>query len=143
MKLFARRRPRTARILIVEDEPLVAFDTEHFLVTEGYSIAATVDSVATALAAIEADNGIDLVLVDVGLADGTGLAVAEAARQNAIEVLFVTGNLPEAAHRMAAGCLTKPYPQRDLVEAIEIIRRVRSGEAISRVPPTFTLFGTD
>ena len=69
------------RILVVEDEPLVAFDTEHFLIGEGFQIVGTVDSVASALGALDEDDAIDLLLVDAQLRSG---AVAQA--QQALEL---------------------------------------------------------
>ena len=47
--MFGRKKRRITRILIVEDEPLVAFDTEHFLREEEFEIVATVDSVVDAM----------------------------------------------------------------------------------------------
>ena len=47
--LFARRKRLISRLLLVEDEPLVAFDTEHFLREAEFEIVATVDRVADAL----------------------------------------------------------------------------------------------
>ena len=44
--LFGKRERRIRRILIVEDEPLVAFDNEYMLKDAGYEIVATVDNFA-------------------------------------------------------------------------------------------------
>ena len=63
-------------MLLVEDEPLVAFDTEHFLRDAEYEIVATVDRVADAIAVIGTGVELDLVLVDISLADGNGVDVA-------------------------------------------------------------------
>src|SRR3546814_3278588 len=67
--LSARKSRRIKRLLIVEDEPLVAFDTERYLADEGFGIAATVDTVAEAIALLGSGE-VDLVLVDVTLPDG-------------------------------------------------------------------------
>jgi DNA-binding response OmpR family regulator len=138
--LFAKKKRLIERVLLVEDEPLVAFDTEHFLSGEGFEIVATVDSVADALAAIDADPQIDLVLLDVGLADGSGVDVAEAARTHGMQVLFVTGACPVEARKLAAGCLAKPYPQRDLLAAITVIEAVIGGKKPPKLPGSFSLF---
>ena len=80
--LFGKRERTLKRILIVEDEPLVAFDNEHFLREAGYEIVATVDSVTDAVEAM--GNGVDLVLADVKLSDGgNGGDVARAAETRA------------------------------------------------------------
>jgi DNA-binding response OmpR family regulator len=138
--LFAKKNRLIERILLVEDEPLVAFDTEHFLVGEGFQVVATVDSVADALAVIADDAGIDLVLVDVNLVDGSGVEVARAAHARGVRVLFVTGNCPGEARKLAAGCLAKPYPQRDLLAAIVGIEAVIGGTRPRKLPGSFSLF---
>ena len=47
--LFGKRKQVVKRILIVEDEPLTAFDNENFLGDAGYEIVATVDDLEEAL----------------------------------------------------------------------------------------------
>ena len=71
--IFRRKKRRIEQLLLVEDEPLVAFDNEHFLGAAGFEIVATVDSVADALRTIASAPEIDLVLVDVSLSDGSGV----------------------------------------------------------------------
>ncbi len=140
--LFGRKKRRITRILVVEDEPLVAFDTEHFLGSEGFEIVATTDSAASASATITAGAAIDLVLADVNLSDGSGIDVARTAHEHGIPVLLVTGACPEAARIYAAGCLAKPYPQRDLLNAITAIEAVLDGDKLPRrLPASFNLFG--
>jgi DNA-binding response OmpR family regulator len=138
--IFARKKRRIERLLLVEDEPLVAFDTEHFLTDAAFEIVGTVDTVIAATALIEGGAAIDLVLVDVRLADGSGLDVARAARGRAIPVLFVTGNLPPEAAEMAHGFLPKPFGQRDLLAAIMAIDSQIGGKAPKRLPSGMQLF---
>ncbi|HVJ03057.1 MAG TPA: response regulator [Sphingomonas sp.] len=139
--LFGRKKRWIHRVLVVEDEPLVAFDTEHFLHSEGFEIVATVDSVAEALRVIDAGEAIDLVLADVNLADGSGVTVAEAACARDLRVLFVTADCPKDARALAVGCLAKPYPQRDLLAVIEAIETVIEGKQPRKLPANFSLFG--
>ncbi|MGJ3626434.1 hypothetical protein AB5I41_05055 [Sphingomonas sp. MMS24-JH45] len=62
--LFGKKTPTLSRLLVVEDEPLVAFDTEHLLSDQGYEMwSPTVDRVADAVAVIGSGAAIDLVLV--------------------------------------------------------------------------------
>ncbi len=135
------RRPRTVkRILIVEDEPLVAFDNEHFLRDAGYEIVATVDSVADATAALSGE--IDLVLADVNLSSGgSGRDVAATAKAQGVPIVFVTGACPDDARSLAVGCLSKPYSQRDLLAAIDTVDARLAGREPRRVPRSFTWFG--
>ncbi len=138
--LFAKKKRLIERVLLVEDEALEAFDTEHFLNGEGFTIVATVDSVADALAWIETDPDIDLVLLDVRLADGSGIDVARAAKARGVEVLFVTGDCPAEARALGAGWLAKPYPQRDLLGAIVAVETVIRGKKPRKLPGSFNLF---
>ncbi len=141
--LFGRKKRHITRILVVEDEPLVAFDTEHFLEASGFEIAGTVDTVAEAVAAIEGGLELDLILCDVNLSDGSGLDVARFAHERGVPVLLVTGACPEDARVFAAGWLAKPYPQKDLLGAIEAIGAVIVGEKLPRrLPQGFDLFHT-
>lgn len=137
--LFGKGERRIKTILIVEDEPLVAFDNEHALHEAGYAIAATVDTVAEAVAAM--DGGLDLVLADVRLSDGgSGRDVAQAAQQRGIPLIFATATCPIDARALAIGCLAKPYSHRDLLAAIDVVDATLSGRTPKRVPKTFTLF---
>lgn len=138
--LFAKKDRRITRILVVEDEPLVAFDTEHFLTHEGFEIVGTVDTVVAAQRMIEEEGDIHLVLADVNLSDGSGVDVARLAVDRGIRVLFVTGNCPVEARGLAAGCLAKPYPQRDLLSAIGALEKMIDGKAPKRLPASFSLF---
>ncbi|MES2338550.1 MAG: response regulator [Pseudomonadota bacterium] len=138
--LFGKKERHITRVLVVEDEPLVAFDTEHFLGHEGYEIVGTVDTVADALATLEAREDVHLVLVDVNLSDGSGVDVARVAHGRGIKVVFVTGNCPAEARDYAVGCISKPYPQRDLLGAIAALETVLGGKVPKRLPATFSLF---
>lgn len=138
--LFGRKKRRVARILIVEDEPLQAFDTEHFLTEEGFAVVATTDSVGEAIGHIISPNSIDLVLVDLGLRDGSGADVAHAARAEGVPALLVTGRRLDEVEAIGFGCLFKPYPQRDLLAAIAAVEALLEGKAPRRVPPSLKLF---
>lgn len=138
--IFGRKKRQIERLLVVEDEPLVAFDTEYFLSDAAYHIVATVDRVADALEVIGSDKVIDLVLVDVNLADGSGLDVARAAVARSLPVLFVTGHFPDEASAIAVGCLAKPYNPKDLLGAIAAIEASLAGKPPKRLPPGLRLF---
>jgi DNA-binding response OmpR family regulator len=138
--LFGKKKRRIIRLLLVEDEPLVAFDNERFLVDEEFVIVATLDRVADAVRAIRGDDPIDLVLVDISLADGNGIDVARAAHESGIAAMFVTGDCPAGGEEVALGCLAKPYAQRDLLAAIAAVEAVLDGRAPKRLPGGFRLF---
>jgi DNA-binding response OmpR family regulator len=138
--LFAKRERRISRILIVEDEPLVAFDNEHMLGDAGYEIVATVDNAAAAREVIEAEE-LDLVLTDITLAgEGSGVDVARAAGARQVPVLIVTGNCSEEARGVALGCLAKPYSERTLLAALQALDALLQGRPPRRVPEQLTLY---
>jgi DNA-binding response OmpR family regulator len=141
--LFGKREKvvsRISRILIVEDEPLVAFDNEYVLQDAGYLVVGSVDTVEVAIETIHAGQP-HLVLTDISLSGGgTGLDVAEAARAAGVPVVFVTGACPTEARALAVGCLAKPYTQRDLLAAIDAVDAKMAGRSPKRMPRGFTLF---
>lgn len=140
--VFGKKKRRIVRVLIVEDEPLVAFDTEHFLSDEGFTVVATTDSVGEAIGFIIAADKPDIVLVDLGLSDGNGADVAHAACAENIPVLIVTGRNPDEVEVIGLGCLTKPYKQRDLIAAIDICEALTEGRTPKRIPSGLRLFQT-
>ena len=138
--LFGKRERRISRIMIVEDEPLVAFENEHMLQDAGYEVVATVDSLEDALAVIESET-LDLVLTDISLSgDGNGIDVARAAGTKHIPVLFVTGNCSDEAKSFALGCLAKPYSERILLGALDAIDDHLQGKKVRKVPDQLTLY---
>ena len=138
--LFGKRERRISRIMIVEDEPLVAFDNEYMLKDAGYEVVATVDSLKDALAVIETET-LDLILTDISLSgEGDGTDVARAAGAKRIPVLFVTGNCGEEAKSLALGCLAKPYSERILLGALSAIDDHLQGKKVKKVPDQLTLY---
>ena len=127
--LFGKRNRVVKRILIVEDEPLTAFDNEVMLADLGYDVVATLDNFDQAIALLERED-VDLVLSDVRLTgDRTGLDLAAAAKRRGIPVLFSTGlEIPDEGKAVAMGCLRKPYSERQLKNELEAVDQLLSGE---------------
>ncbi len=139
--MFFRKYKRTIEnILIVEDEPLVAFDNELHLADAGYKVVATVDNATDAMRWIEKEQ-VQLVLADINLRGVRGgVDVAKAASEMNIAVLFATGACPEGAKELAAGCLSKPYSAKELVQAIQAVDMLIRGEKLKSMPRALTLF---
>jgi CheY-like chemotaxis protein len=137
--LFGKAKRKVKRILIVEDEPLTAFDNETTLKDEGYEVAGTLDGFDEALRVIESEQ-VDLILSDVRLrSQQTGIDLARAAKERGIPTLFATGQAYPQANEVAIGCLMKPYSERQLKEAVEAVDRLLSGER-PKVQKGLTLF---
>jgi CheY-like chemotaxis protein len=138
--LFGKRDRIVKRILIVEDEPLVAFDNETRLADLGYEVVATLDNFDSAIERLDSDE-VDLVLTDLRLSgDQTGLDLARIAKQRGIPILFATGHeLPAEATNLAVGCLMKPYTDRTLKNALTSVDKHLAGQK-TRPPKGMKLF---
>ncbi|MFH0966522.1 MAG: ATP-binding protein [Methanobacteriota archaeon] len=116
------------RIMIVEDEFLVADDLQEMLQQLGYEVTGIVDSgeeaVPSALASVP-----DLILMDINLAgemDGITAAEQIKARQD-IPVLFLTAFATDVMVARAklispSGYILKPYSETQIRTSIEIAR---------------------
>ncbi|HEX8444939.1 MAG TPA: response regulator [Allosphingosinicella sp.] len=137
--MFGKRKRVISRILVVEDEPLVAFDNEHLLGEAGYKVVGTVDNLEDATRLIDEEQ-IDLVLSDISLSgDGDGTDVARAAAARNVPVLFVTADLPEEARKLAVGWLAKPYSDKGLKAALEAVDEMMQGKRVKRLPAGLSL----
>ena len=107
------------RVLVVEDEWLIASEVEQELNEAGFAIVGPVGSVASALAAIEAGQ-IDAAVLDVRLQSEDSYPVAERLQERDIPFLFITGyasgDIADRYRRHA--CLQKPFSSRGLLEAV-------------------------
>nr|WP_314446570.1 response regulator [uncultured Sphingomonas sp.] len=148
--LFGTRERHVKRILIVEDEPLVAFDNETMVASAGYTVVATVDSVREALAILDRelapgdgseDRGVDLVLTDIMLnGQRSGMDLAVEARARDIPVLFATANPPEEDAGTALGVLCKPYNERRLKAALKVVEQLLDGKTKVSAPDGVILY---
>ena len=137
--LFGKRKRIVNRILIVEDEPLTAFDTEIVIGGEGYQVVATLDRFKDAIETLDREK-VDLILSDVRLTgQRTGVDLAREAQRRSIPVLFVTGAPPDNAEEMVIGVLMKPYNHRTLRSALTAIDCYLAGEK-ARPPKGLTLY---
>ena len=131
--LFGKPKRIVKRILIVEDEPLTAFDNETMLEEAGYEVVAIHDRFADAIVTMEREQ-VDLILSDVRLAgERTGIDIALEAKKLGIPVLFSTGQAPEAASEMVMGCLLKPYTNRTLKAALQAVDQHLAGDTADLV----------
>jgi len=137
--LFGKRKRIVNRILIVEDEPLTAFDNENLIGDLGYQVVATLDRYADAVAVLDSEQ-VDLILCDVRLTgERTGIDLAKVAMNRGVPVLFVTGAPPENASELVIGCLLKPYSDRTLRATLAAVDKYLSGEKV-RSPRGLTLY---
>lgn len=122
--------PDGNRILVVEDEPLIALYLEDALDALGYVCCGIAGTAEEAVAAAEAQRPM-LALVDIGLRgsrDGIALA-CELRERFRMGVIFLSGSTdPETRQRAAVaqprGFLAKPCVEDDLAEALRAALKV-------------------
>ena len=117
-------RPHLA---LIEDEPDFALMCRTYLEREGFAVTWAMD--ARAGKAVMYDGGIDLVVLDLGLPDGSGLELLRALRSSSrLPVIVVSGHGDET-DRVAGleigadDYLVKPFSQRELVARIRAVLR--------------------
>ena len=111
--------PQGTRVLIVEDDAIIAMTAEDMLDELGCVVAATASTLAEALARVE-DTAFDIALLDLNLRDESSLPVAAMLRERGTPFLFATGYDGPPADSEFAGTpfISKPYRLSQLGEAI-------------------------
>jgi DNA-binding NtrC family response regulator len=111
---------KALRVLVVEDEAMIAMMLVEVLATMGHDICGVEATESDAVAAA-ARCSPDMMIVDVWLADGNGVsAVEEIRRTKFVPHVFVTGDITMVrALRDDAVIIQKPYREPDLVQAME------------------------
>jgi DNA-binding response OmpR family regulator len=134
------------RILIVEDEALIAMALAECLEGAGHLVTGPASTMAEALALCEVLPP-ELALLDVNLADGSdGVDVACALMERwGVPSIFASGGMTEArqarrAREIALGLIRKPYGIDTVLRSVEVAREVKSGRAPRQVPAGMELF---
>ena len=129
------------KVLIVEDDLMLADFSEEMLVERGYEVCGIARTVTEAVA-LARRSPPDLVMLDLRLADG-GLGTEVAAQLRASGkpgILYITGNMSQVALTDGDACLSKPYRAPDLLRGLEIVAGiVATGKAQPPFPPGFQL----
>ena len=130
-----------AKILIVEDEMLVAYELESVLEELGHEPVGIVPDVQAA--ELYFDENIDLALVDLNLRDGlTGPEIGARLGERGVTILFITANPSLLGKGIAGaiGVITKPTDEDTVKAAVDYALGVREGRAV-RPPAALQLFG--
>lgn len=129
------------KVLIVEDDLMIADMVEETLIGNGYEVCGIARTVAEAVA-LGQHHRPDLAIIDLRLADGglgTGVA-AELMSHGRIGILYATGNIAQFVLTAADGdaCLAKPYGGPDLLRGLElVVEIVATGRASAPFPRGF------
>ena len=108
------------RILVVEDEPLVAMHLEDLLIALGHAVVGLATRIDKALI-LARDGDIDFAILDVNVAGTQSFSVASILRQRGIPFIFATGYGVEGlidGYRDELA-LRKPYQEEDLESVIQ------------------------
>jgi CheY-like chemotaxis protein len=113
---------RRLRILVVEDEMLVAMNIEDMLLDLGHEVAGLASRLEPALS-LAREGEFDLAMLDVNLAGQPSFPVARILADRGIPFLFATGYGVKgiAEEYRAYPVLQKPFRMRDLGEALRRI----------------------
>jgi DNA-binding response OmpR family regulator len=125
------------RVLIVEDDALIAMDVEEALQSAGYIVCGIAASETEALAMAIRTHP-DFAVVDISLSPGDGRVVArELWRIHHTAVLFATGQCEELRGLLNSGaiaCLPKPYQAAAVPRALHVIDEISHGHSPERLP---------
>lgn len=107
------------RVLIVEDEAILAFALEESLVESGFEVAGIAGKLETALDMIE-NRTFDAVVLDANLAGVGAGPAARALKVRGIPFVVVSGYLEEQLHSDFAGavCIQKPCLQESITDEL-------------------------
>ena len=107
------------RVLVVEDEPLVAMLLEDMLSDLGCTVVAVAGAVAEAVGRANA-AALDAAILDINLGSQSSEPVAEALAARGVPFVFATGygesGVPEAFRGRPA--LQKPYGMQDVARLL-------------------------
>jgi CheY-like chemotaxis protein len=110
---------RGVRVLLVEDEAIIAMTAEDMLEELGCALAATASSVEEAFTCVEA-KAFDVALLDINLNGEQSLPVAALLREQGTPFAFTTGYgaAGSGANYADVPLVTKPYQIADLERAL-------------------------
>lgn len=120
------------KILLVEDDTALRLALEELLLRQGYEVKKASNALE---ARAGLDDGIDLVMLDVGLPDGDGVSLCRRWREQGIQtpILFLTAKDEELdiVRGLDAGgndYVTKPFRMQELLSRIRALLRRKSAE---------------
>jgi len=131
------------KVLIVEDEALLAMELESLVEEAGHSVVGWATSSAEAKTMVDAVEA-DIAFVDIHLSDGpSGVDVAEyISEKKSSMVVFMTANPKRIPDHFAGaiGVIAKPYTMNGLTSALRYLQEgVRRPPPVSTRPAGFTL----
>ena len=121
------------RILVVEDEPMVAEVVERYLHREGYDVAVVQDG-REVLTAVE-ERSPDLIVLDIMLPGVDGIEICRHVRaRSAVPIIMLTARGDEVDRLLGLGLgaddyIVKPFSPRELVARVKAVLRRAGNQA--------------
>lgn len=111
--------PSGTRVLIVEDDPIIAMTAEDMLEEVGCKTVGVAVSVAEAMEHVGSTE-FDIVLLDLNLQDQNSLPVAAALRDKGKPFIFATGydGVPHGSGFEDSPVISKPYRLQQLAQLL-------------------------
>jgi two-component system, response regulator PdtaR len=133
------------RVLIIEDEVLIAWMLADSLENAGHAVMEPAATAAEALVLCEAAAAPpELAVLDIDLrGGGSGVHLARALMERwGVPSIFASARVVEArqAKNIALGCIRKPYAPETVLRGVEAARAVMNGGQPGTVPAGFELF---
>lgn len=137
---FAGRGASVLKVLIAEDELMIADWLEETLTASGYQVCGIARTVDEAVALADLHNP-DLAVFDVRLArGGRGPEIARrVSNRGTMGILYATGDdVRNSTLTRADGnaSIAKPYRNEDVVDALVIVQEIMTGGTVDRAFPT-------
>ncbi|MBA9032855.1 response regulator [Rhizobium leguminosarum] len=129
------------KVMIVEDEMLLAMELESEVEAAGHEVAGIAMNSNQAHDLV-ASKKPDFAFVDVQLMDGpTGIDIGVWLSTNGIPYVFVTGNVKRLPPDFAGalGAIEKPYTMNGMRNALNYISAIVSGEEGPDIPASLVL----
>ena len=122
MNVHVTEKPAKLRVLVVEDEYLVALLVEDMLGALGYEVAEIAPNLQAATTAAEAGE-FDVAILDVNLNGTISNPVADILKRKNIPFIFATGYGKSGPHESFEGApsLQKPFEEGDLGRALTAV----------------------
>jgi DNA-binding NtrC family response regulator len=126
------------RVLVVDDEMIIALDIESALAEAGAVVIGPASDVAEALALVTRET-LSAAVLDVRLGGGTVEPIAEALFDRGVPFVFYSGQAPNEVSFLRwpkATFVAKPSPSHMLTEAIRCAHAASAPPADAPIPTT-------
>ena len=105
------------KVLIVEDELMIADILEAVLTAEGHAVCGIARTCRHALLMADQEKP-DIAIIDVQLADGFGTDIAPTLFAMNIKILYTTASVDSLGPLNTHPCLRKPFHLREITSAV-------------------------